>query len=135
MEVTERKVGQQQEAIRNLRQQLAQLEQRLAQARTQSMERIVQQRVDLHRRQQAGKPTKRCRNCLARLRQQRDEATRRFTRRERTLWQRLGQHRARVAHLQCQLTQRKAVRDAIDIETLCVLVSGTLHNRRTLVSW
>jgi hypothetical protein len=119
VEVTERKVGQQQEAIRNLRQQLAQLEQRHAQARTQSMERIVQQRMDLHHRQQSGKPTKRCRNCLTRLRQQRDEATRRFLRREGTLWQRLGQHLARVAHLQCQLTRRKAVRDAIDTETLC----------------
>jgi len=119
VEVTERQVSQQQEAIRNLRQQLAQLEQRHAQARTQWMERIVQQRMDLHRRQQSGKPTKRCRNCLARLRQQRDEATRRFLRRERTLWQRLDQLLARVAHLQCQLTRRKAVRDAIDTETLC----------------
>jgi hypothetical protein len=46
VEVTERKVSQQQEAIRNLRQQLAQLEQRHAQERTHWMERIVQQRVD-----------------------------------------------------------------------------------------
>jgi hypothetical protein len=119
MEVTERKVSQQQEAIRNLRQQLTQLEQRHAQGRAQWMERIVQQRVDLYRRQQSGKPTKRCRNSLARLRQQQDEATRRFLRRERTLWQCLGQHLASLVHLQCQLTLRKAVRDAIDTETLC----------------
>jgi hypothetical protein len=119
VEVTERKVSQQQEAIRNLRQQLAQLEQRHAQTRTQWMERIVQQRVNLHRRQQSGKPTKRCRNCLVRLRQQRDEVTRRFLRREQTLWQRLGRHLTHVAHLQCQLTRRKAVRDVIDTETLC----------------
>jgi len=104
VEVTERKVSQQQEAIRNLRQQLA---------------RIEQQRVDLNRRQQSDKPTQRCLNRLARLRQQREEATCRFLRRERTLWQRLVQHQARIADLQCQLTQRKVARDAIDTETLC----------------
>ena len=119
VEVTERKVSQQQEAIRNLRQQLAQLERKHAQERVQWMQRIVQQRADLHRRQQSGKPTKRCHNRLTRLRQQQEEATRRFLRRERTLWQRLFQHQARMTHLQCQFTQRQVVRDAIDTETLC----------------
>ena len=119
VEVTERKVSQQQEAIRNLRQQLAQLERKHAQERVQWMQRIVQQRADLHRRQQSGKPTKRCHNRLTRLRQQQEEATRRFLRRERTLWQRLVQHQARMTHLQCQFTQRQVVRDAIDTETLC----------------
>jgi hypothetical protein len=119
VEVTERKVNQQQEAVRNLRQQLAQLEQKHAQELTQWMERIVQQGVDLRRRQQSGKPTKRCGNRLTRLRQQREAATCQCLRRERTLWQRLAQHQARIAHLQCQLTRRKAVRDAIDTETLC----------------
>jgi hypothetical protein len=80
VEVTERKVSQQQEAIRNLRQQLAQLEQKHCQERRQWIERIVQQRVDLDRRQQSDKPTKRCHNSLVRLRQQQEEATRRFLR-------------------------------------------------------
>jgi hypothetical protein len=119
VEVTERKVSQQQEAIRNLRQQLAQLGQKHDHERRQWTERIEQQRVDLNRRQQSDKPTQRCLNRLARLRQQREEATCRFLRRERTLWQRLVQHQARIADLQCQLTQRKVARDAIDTETLC----------------
>ena len=119
VEVTERKVSQQQEAIRNLRQQLAQLEQKQCQERRQWRERIVQQRVDLDRRQQSDKPTQRCLNRLARFRRQREEATHRLLRRERTLWQRLIQHQARIAHLQCQLSQRKAAREAIDTETLC----------------
>jgi hypothetical protein len=119
VEVTERKVSQQQEAIRNLRQQLAQLEQKHAQERIQGLEHIVQQRVDLCRRQQSGKPTTRCRNRLTRLRQQQEDATRRFLKRKRTLWQRLVQHLARMASLHGQLTQRKTARDAIDTETLC----------------
>jgi chromosome segregation ATPase len=119
VETTEHKVSQQREAIHNLRQQLVQLEQKHAQECRQWMERIVQQLADWHRRQLSGKPTKRCRNRLARLRQQREKATRRFLSRERTLWQRLVQHQALMAHLQCQLTQRKAARDAIDTETLC----------------
>ena len=119
VEVIERKMSQQQEAIRNLRQQLAQLGQKHCQERRQWTERIEQQRVDLHRRRQSGKPTKRCHNRLARLREQREKATRRFLRRERTLWQRLVQHQVCIAHLQCQLSQRKVARDAIDTETLC----------------
>ncbi len=118
-EVTERKVSQQQEAIRNLRQQLAQLGQKHDHERRQWTERIEQQRLDLNRRQQSDKPTKRCHNRLAHLRQQREEATRRFLKRERTLWQRLLQHQTCMASLQCQLTQRKVARDAIDTETLC----------------
>jgi hypothetical protein len=119
VEVTERKVSQQQAAIRNLRQQLAQLELKHAQERTQWMKRIVQQRADLRRRQQSGKPTTRCRNRLLRLSQQREEATCRFLKRKRTLWQRLAQHLTCIPPLQCQLTRRKAARDAIDTETLC----------------
>jgi hypothetical protein len=119
VEVTEHKMSQQQEAIRNLRQQLAQLEQKHAQERTQWMARIVQQRVDLHHRQQSGKPTTRCRNRLTRLCHQQEEATHRFLKRKRTLWQHLVQHLACIASLHCQLTQRKTARDAIDTETLC----------------
>lgn len=119
VEVTERKVSQHQEAIRNLRQQLAQLEQKHAQERTRWMKHIVQQRVDLRHRQQSGKPTTRCRNRLTRLRQQREDATHRFLKRKQTLWQCLAQHLTCMPALQCQLTQRKAARDVIDTETLC----------------
>ena len=119
VEVTEGKLCQQREAIRNLRQQLAQLEHRHAQARPLWMERIVQQRLDLQRRQRSGQPTKRCHNRLSRLRQKRDAATGRFLRRARTLWRSLDQHQSRLAPLLYQLSQRKALRDAIDTETLC----------------
>ena len=112
-------MSQQQEAIRNLRQQLAQLEQKHAQECTQWMKRIVQQRADLGRRQQSGKPTTRCRNRLTRLRQEQEEATYRFLKRKRMLWQRLAQHMACLPPLHCQLAQRKMARDAIDTETLC----------------
>ena len=119
VEVTERKVSQHQEVIRNLRQQLAQLEQKHAQERAQWMKRIVQQRVDLHHRQQSGKPTTRCRNRLTHFSQQREDTTRRFMKRKRMLWQRLVQHQTCIPALQGQLTQRKTARDAIDTETLC----------------
>jgi hypothetical protein len=119
VEVTERKVNQQQEAIRNLRRQLAKLELKHAQARTQWMERIVQQRSRLHRRQQSAKPSKRCCAQLHRLRQQRDVETEQCLKRKQTLWQRLVQHQTQMVPLQSQLAQRKTVRDGIDTETLC----------------
>lgn len=119
VEVMERQASQQQEAIHNLRQQLAQLEQRYAQECAQWRERMVQQLADLRRRKRSDQPITRCRTRLARLRQQREEATHRFLKRQRTLWQRLVQHQARMALVQGQLTQRKAARDAIDTETLC----------------
>jgi hypothetical protein len=119
VEVTERKVSQQQEVVHNLRQQLTQLEQKHAQECTQRMERIVQQRVDLRHRQQSGKPTTRCRNRLTSLYQQQEETSHRFLKRKRVLWQRLAEHMTYLPPLHGQLAQRKMARDAIDTETLC----------------
>jgi hypothetical protein len=119
VEVTQRKLNQNQESIRNLRQRLSSLQHRYDQQRIDLMAHIVQQRRDLHQRQCSSLPTKRCRNRLRRFRQELAQRTLRFQKRQQLLSWRLQQHSDRVKRLHSQLAQRQALRDAIDTQTLC----------------
>jgi len=56
---------------------------------------------------------------LHRLRQEQDNRTARFLKRQRTLTRRLLQRQAHIRQLQAQLQERVAARDAIDTKTLC----------------
>jgi hypothetical protein len=119
VEVTQSKLDQQREAIKNQRQQLSQLQQTYAQQRIDLEARIVKQRRDLCQRQRSGKPTKRSYSRLRRLRQELTAVTIRFLKRQCCLIQRLHQHQTQSSQLQQQLGERIAARDAIDTETLC----------------
>lgn len=119
VEVTQRKLETQQAAIRNLRHQLAQLQQTFEQQRRTLTAQIIHQRLELAQRQQQEKPTLRCLNGLHRLRQEQDIHTARFLKRQRTLAQRLLHRQTHIRQLQAQLHQRVTARDAFDTETLC----------------
>jgi len=119
VEVTQRKLNQNQESIANLRQQLSSLQHTYAQQRTDLMACIVQQRRDLHQRQCSSLPTKRCCNRLRRFRKKLTQYTLRFQKRQQLVSQHLQQHSDRVKQLHSQFAQRQALRDAIDTQTLC----------------
>lgn len=119
VEVTQGKLSQQQEAVKNLRRQLHQLQQVYAQQRASLQREMAQQRYELLKRQQLGKPTKRVHNRLGRLRRQLTERTTRFQKRQRFLLLQLDQHQRQACQLRLQLVEREAMRDAIDTETLC----------------
>jgi hypothetical protein len=119
VEVTQGKLAQRREAVKNQRQQLSQFQQRYAQQRIDLEARIVKQRRDLCQRQRSAKPSKRSYSRLRRSRQERTDITIRFLKRQRCLMQRLHQHQTQCSQLQQQLGERIAARDAIDTETLC----------------
>jgi hypothetical protein len=119
VEVTQSKLSQHQEAIHNLRHQLWQLQDNYSQQHTDLEHRIVKQRHELRQRQQPGKPTKRCHNCLQRLRKELADCKTRFQKRQRHLLLGLHRHRIHSCQLRRQLAERIAARDAIDTETLC----------------
>jgi hypothetical protein len=119
VEVTQNKLAQQREAIKNQRQQLSQLQQTYAQQRIDLEARIVKQRRDLCQRQRSGKPSKRSYSSLRRLKQELTDVTICFLKRQRCLIQRLHQHQTQSSQLQQQLGERIAARNAIDTETLC----------------
>ncbi len=112
-------MNQQREAVKNLRRQLHQLQQAHAQRRASLQRDIVQQRHELLKRQQLGKPTKRVHNRLGQLRRDLAERTTRFQKRQRYLLQQLYRYQTQASQLRLQLAERKAIRDAIDTETLC----------------
>lgn len=119
VEVTQRKLSQQREAIKNLRHQVCQLQHAFAQQRTSLHQDIVQQHHQLLKRHQLTKPTKRAHNRLGHLRCELAQQTTRFGKRQRYLLQRLYRHQTQANQLRLQLIERKAIRDAIDTETLC----------------
>ena len=119
VEVTQRKLSRHREAIHNLRHQLRQLEDNYSQQHTDFEHRIVEKRRELRRRQQLAKPTKRCHNCLQRLRKELADCKARFLKRQRHLLLGLHRHQSHSRQLRRQLAERIAARDAIDTATLC----------------
>jgi hypothetical protein len=119
VEVTQNKLSQRQEAIHNLRHQVRQLQDNCGQQRIDLECHIVKQRHELSQRQELGKPVKRCRKRLQRLRNELADCGTRFLKRQRYLLSCLHQHRTQSYHLRQQLAERTAARDAIDTQTLC----------------
>jgi hypothetical protein len=117
--VTERQLSNHQEAVRNLRRRLADLQDTYATQRRGLERQLVQHRLDLRRRQRLGKATTRAQQRVDRLRRELTAHTERFQRRQRSLLQQLHRHKTKSRQLRERLSRRIAARDAIDTETLC----------------
>ena len=119
VEVTERQLSNHRTALQNLRRRLADLQDAYA-AQHRDLERqVVQQGLDLQRRQGLGQTTTRSQQRIDRLRRELTLLTERFQRRQRSLRQQLHQHQTQAGELRARLAHRLAVRDTIDTETLC----------------
>lgn len=117
--VTERRLSDHQDAVHNLRQCLADLQDAYA-VQCRDLERqLARRRLDLLRRQHQGKATTRAQQRVARVRRELTTCTERFQRRQRSLLEQLHHRQTKSRQLGEQLAQRIAARDAIDTETLC----------------
>jgi len=119
VEVTQRQLAEQEEAIANLWAQLQPLKRAYSEEQAARQVAIETQREELVERQLTGKRTRRCAQRLARQERQLAELTTRFQRRQRRLLERLCGHRAQRTQLRRQLAEREAAREAIDTATLC----------------
>jgi len=117
--VTERQLSDHQDAVRNLRRRLADLQDTYAAQHRALEQELVQRRLDLRHRRRLGKATTRAQQRVDRLRQELIPHTQRFQRRQRNLLQSLHRHKTQSRQLRERLSQRIAARDAIDTETLC----------------
>lgn len=117
--ITERQLGDHREAMRNLRQRLADLQNAHTIERGALEQRMARQRLDLRRRRGEGRATKRARQRVGSLRREREDGIARFRRRQRKLLRRLYEHEVKSRQLRDRLVERIAARDAIDTETLC----------------
>jgi hypothetical protein len=117
--VTERQSSNHQTAVHNLRQRLASLQDTHAAAQRDQERQLAQCRLNLRRRQRLGKATVRAQQQVDRSRRELSTHTQRFLRRQRRLLQQLSRREAESRQLRERLTQRIAVCDAIDTETLC----------------
>ncbi|MFQ5818309.1 MAG: hypothetical protein ACE5H2_10215 [Terriglobia bacterium] len=117
--VTERQLSNHQEAVRNLRRRLADLQDTYAARRRDLKHQLVRHRLDLRRRQRLGKATTRAQQRVDHLRRELTTHTQRFQRRQHSLLQQLHHHETKSRQLCEHLTRRIATRDAIDTETLC----------------
>ena len=117
--VTERQLADHQAAVHNLRQRLADLQEAYTADRQELRSQLVQQRHQLQRRYRLGQPTTRALKRIDTLKRHLNRLTQRFQKRQRSLFQQLHDHQTHACKLNQRLTQRLAVRDAIDTETLC----------------
>ncbi len=117
--VTERQLSDHAAAVRNLRRRLADLQDTYAVQHRALKRQLVQQRLELQRRQRLGQATIRAQQRVACLRRKLTALCQRFQRQQRRLMELLHRHRTQVRHLRQRLAQRIAVREAIDTDTLC----------------
>jgi hypothetical protein len=117
--VTERQLANHQAAVHNVRQRLVNLQDAYTFQRHDRKRQLVQQRLDVQRRQRLGQTTTRALQRVAALRRQLDALTHRFRKRQRRLLQQLHDHETRSHQLNARLLDRIALRDAIDTESLC----------------
>lgn len=117
--VTERQLSDHAAAVHNLRRRLAELQDTYA-ARQRALQRqLVQQRLELQRRQRLGQATTRVQQQVAHLRRKMSALGQWFQRRQRCLMEPLHRHQMQARGLRQRLARRIAARDAIDTETLC----------------
>ncbi len=117
--VTERQLADHQAAVHNLRQRLVDLHDTYIAQRHDLQHQRVQRQLEVHRRQRLGQPTTRAMQQVAGLKQRLDALTQRFLKRQRRLLQQLHNHQTSSYQLNERLLHRRALRDAIDTETLC----------------
>jgi hypothetical protein len=117
--VTEWQLSDQETAVHNLRQRLAELQDTYAVQHRKLEHQLAQQRLVLRRRQRLGQATTRAQQRVKRLRRELTTRAQQFQKRQRRLMEQLHDHQAQARRLRERLAQRIAARDAIDTETLC----------------
>jgi hypothetical protein len=117
--VTERQLADHQAAVRHLRQRLAHLQAAYAADRRELRRQGLHHRHQLQRRQRLGQPTRRVLKRIATLQRQQQTLSQRFQKRQRRWFEQLHDHQSHARKLNQRLAQRRAIRDAIDTETLC----------------
>ena len=119
IEVTENKLLQSREAVKNLRQKRKQAQGSYGGQRLMLETKVAQQRQKIERRQQAGKAVKRLQQGLQRQRTELMRRTLSLKKKERRLHKQIVEQQRRIAEFRPQLAQRIEKREAIDTETLC----------------
>lgn len=119
VDTTERQLHDRQEAVRNLRRRLADLQDEHTAKHLDWEKQLAHQRLELDQRQREERSVQHLRRRIDRLRREREDRQARFQRRQRRLLRKLHEREAQAEPLREQLAQRVAARDAIDTETLC----------------
>jgi hypothetical protein len=119
VEVSERHLTEQTEALTNLWRKLTTLRETYHQERETLQKEIEAQTLELARRQEEGVVFRRCQRGLHSRQRRLTDLTARFQRRRCRLLEQSAQRRVRRSELHQELAERRAVRDAIDTESLC----------------
>jgi hypothetical protein len=119
VEVSERRLTEQTEALANLRHKLNTLRGTYRQEWEALQEKIEAQALELAQRQEEGVAFRRCRRGLQSRQRRLADLTARFQRRRCRLLEQSARHRIRWSELRKELAERQATRDAIDTESLC----------------
>ena len=119
VEVSERRLAEQEEALANLWHKLGALRETYCQERETLQKEIEAQTLELARRQEEGVAFRRCWRGLQSRQRRLADLTARFQRRRCRLLEKIARRRARRSELCKELAERRADRDAIDTESLC----------------
>jgi transposase len=119
VEVNERGLAEQEEALTNLRHKLASLRQSYGQTRAALVAEIEARQLELARCQKAGQTTRRREQGLHSREQRLMALTACFQRRRRRLLEKIVRRRTRRSALRRELEERRTARDAIDTDSLC----------------
>jgi len=119
VEVSERRLAEQEEALINLWHKLKSLRKTYRQQREALEEEIEAQMNELARRREEGQVFQRCQQGLQSRQRRLADLTARFQRRRCRLLEQIRRRRTRRSELRQELAERRATRDAIDTESLC----------------
>lgn len=119
VEVSERRLAEQEEGLVNLWHKLGALRETCRQQRETLQQEIEAQTLELARRQKEGVAFRRCWRGLQSRQRRLADLTARFQRRRCRLLEKIARRRARRCELCQELAERRAARDAIDTESLC----------------
>ena len=119
VEVSERHLAEQKEALVNLWHKLGMLRKTYRQKQEALQKEIKALRIALAQRQAEGRAWRRCQQRLQSRQRQLGDLTARFQRRRCRLLEEVRRRRARRNELRQELAERQATRDAIDTESLC----------------
>jgi hypothetical protein len=119
VEVSERKVAGHSQAVQNLQQQLASLRQTYQQHQVRLRSALNSFQAEMLSRQASGQPIRRCQQRLSRLEAQLARLKARYQHRRQKLLAHLRQQRRQQTKARTELTDRQAVRDTLDTDSLC----------------
>ena len=119
VEVSERCLAEQEEALTNLWHKLTDLRKTYRQKREALQEEIEAKTVELARRREEGQAFRRCQQGLQSRQRRLVDLTARFQRQRCRLLAEIARRRARRSEWRRELAERRAARDAIDTESLC----------------